>query len=364
MRTTPVLLAALAVSLAGCAVFDAPPEVTIQGLTNGLLPDPTQPIVLLFSKPPVPSTVRIEIARYIIDSNGLLGDQPGNTLNMPLETLFIHDPVDGDTGGNDVLAPDGSSMTITPSAPPPVGGQLVVLVEPGLSDYAGTVTTARRELVFSYTSTLTCDAPVHSFQSGTYFFLVAVEEPVNVQLQLFGRIDLDPATGAFSSQFTKAKRNPDPTRCNPPCPSTDACQLLPTMACVIPSTVASSVDDYSDYVPNPDAPTGFSFANTGCTLQEGAAAASFATAPSDVQVEMPMVTLRNTSISTSFAPDATGTLRGSGTLTADAVLLGTINSGMGQGNVTARSIPAGTPPGIPGPDAGPPSPDAGPPPSP
>jgi hypothetical protein len=342
----------------GCAVFDAPPEVTIEGLTDGLLSDPTAPIVLAFSKPPVPSTVRLEIAKYIVDSNGLLGDQPGNTLGMPLQTLFTHDPVDDDSGGSDVLAPDGSTMTITLSVPPPVGGQLVVLVEPGLSDEAGTVTRVRRELVFGYASTLSCDAPVQTFQSGTYFFLVSVVEPVNVQIQLFGQIDVDPATGAFNSVFTKAKRNPDPSRCDPPCPSTDVCQLLPSQACVIPSTVAGSVDDFSDYVPNPDAPTGFSFANTGCTVQQGAMTASFATAPADVQVEMPMVTLRNTSLSSSFAPDSTGTLRGTGSLTADAVLLGTVDSGMGQGNLTARSIaPADVPPGVPGPDGGaPPTP--------
>jgi hypothetical protein len=361
MRSAPLLLAALtAVSALGCAVFDAPPEVTIQGLTEGLLPDPTAPIVLVFSKPPIPSTVRIEIAKYIVDSNGLLGDQPGNTLSMPLQTLFTHDPVTGDTGGTDALAPDGSTMTITPSVPPPVGGQLVVLVAPGLSDDAGTVTKVRREIVFGYPSTLTCDAPVQTFQSGTYFFLVAVEEPFSVQLQLFGQIDVNSATGAFDAVFTKAKRNPDPDRCNPPCPSTDVCQLVPSQACVIPSMVAASVDEFSDYVPNPDAPTGFSFPDTGCAVQQGSTTAAFATAPTDVQVTMPMVTLRNTSLSSSFTPDSTGTLRGTGTLTADAVLLGTLDTGMGQGNITARSIaPADVPPGVPGPDGGPPTPDGG-----
>jgi hypothetical protein len=182
-----------------------------------------------------------------------------------------------------------------------------------------------------------------------------------VQLQLFGRVELNSATGAFDAVFTKAKRNPDPNRCHPPCPSTDVCQLVPSQACVIPSTVAPSVDAYSDYVPNPDAPTGFSFSTTGCAVQQGSTTASFAIAPTDVQVTMPMVTLRNTSLSSSFTPDSTGTLRGTGTLTADAVLLGNFNAGMGQGNLTARSIaPADVPPGVPGPDGGPPTPDGGP----
>ncbi len=357
-----VALALLSISLTpACAVFDAPPEVTIEGLTEGLLGDPTAPIVLAFSKPPVPSTIRIEIAPYLVDSNGLLADEPGNTLNMPFTPLFTHDPMFGDSGGTDVMSADGSTMTITPSAPFPVGGQLVVLVEPGLSDAEGTVTKVRREDVFGYASTLTCDAPVKTFKEGTYFLLVAVEQPINVQLQIFAQIDLDPATGAFDGVFTKAKRNPDPTRCNPPCPSTDVCRLIPTEACVIPSTQAGSVDEYSDYVPNPDPPTGFASLNTGCAVQQGAMTASFATRPNDVMVDMPSVTLRNTAMTVSFTPDGTGTLRGTGTLTADAVLLGTINSGMGQGNMTARSITAAeAPPGIPAPDAGPPPVDAGP----
>jgi hypothetical protein len=131
MRHALALL--LAVASSGCAVFDAPPEVSIVGLTAGLLPDARAPIVLSFTKPPIPGTIKIEIAKYVVDSEGRLGDEPGNTLGTGLETLFTHDPVNGDTGGEDMLSPDGSTMTITPSVVPPVGGQLVVLVEPGLS---------------------------------------------------------------------------------------------------------------------------------------------------------------------------------------------------------------------------------------
>jgi hypothetical protein len=332
----------------GCAVFDGPPEVTIQGLQEGILPDPKAPLVLAFSKPPVVDTVKLEVAKYILDSDGRLGGDPGDT--MPLDTIFTHDPMNGDTGGLSTLAADGSTMTITLSVPPAVGGQLVVVVEPGLSDQAGTVTTVRRRLVFSYASMLTCDAASRVVPSGDYFFLVAVDEPLNVQIQLFGAVDIDPATGALKGQFTKAKRNPDPSRCSPACPSTDVCRLLPAQACVTPSTPAGNVDEFSDYVPNPDAPTGFSFATTGCAIDETATTAAFATAPVDVQVTSPMVTLRNAALSSSFAPDAMGTLRGTGSLTADAVLIGTINSGEGHGDLTARSIPdGGAPPGIPEP---------------
>jgi hypothetical protein len=343
-------LAPLVVLAAGCAVFDAPPEVSIDGLTSGLLADPTVPIVLAFSKPPVPSTVKMEIAKYIVDSQGLLGDEPGNTLGMPLQTLWTHDPVNGDTGGMSVLAADGSTMTVTLSVPPPVGPELVLLVEPGLSDAAGTVTVARRQLVFGYQSMLTCDMPAHVMPSGVYFFLVAVDMPIAVQIQLFGDVSIDGATGQITGQFTKAKRNPDPNRCSPPCPSTDACQLVPSQMCVTPSTVAGSVDEFSDYVPNPDAPTGFSFMATGCAIDQGTSMSAFATAPVDVAVTSPMVTLRNTALSSSFTLGSDGVLRGTGSLTADAVLIGTIDSGSGEGDLTARSVAPGlVPPGVPGP---------------
>jgi hypothetical protein len=335
-------LAPLAVLAAGCAVFDAPPEVSIEGLTSGLLADPKAPIVLSFSKPPVPSTVKLEIAKYIVDGDGLLV--------MPLQTLYTHDPVNGDTGGMGVLSADGSTFTVTLPVPPPVGLELVVVVEPGLADAAGTVTVAERSLVFGYQSVLTCDAPAHVARSGVYFFLVSVDMPIAVQIQLFGDVSLDDTTGQLKGKFTKAKRNPDPNRCSPPCPTTDACQLVPTQMCVTPSTVAGSVDEFSDYIPNPDPPTGFSFEATGCAIDQDASTSAFATAPVDVAVQSPMVTLRNTALSSSFTLESDGTLRGTGSLTADAVLIGTINSGSGHGNLTVRSIdPSQVPPGVPGP---------------
>jgi hypothetical protein len=347
-RAVPLGITVALGLLQACAVFDGPPEVTIVGLNEGLLADPHAPIVLAFSKPPQPSTVRIEIAYNIVDSEDRLGDVPGNTLGtMGLDTIFTTDPVNGDTGGTEEIAADGSTMTITLSAPPEVGPQFVLLVEPGITDLAGTDTKVRREIPFGYSSSLTCNAPAQVIASGTFFFLVSVTNPVSTQIQLFGSLAVDPATGMVWGQFTKAKRNPDVTRCSPACPAGDVCQLLPTEACVAPSTVAASVDYFSDYVPNPDAPTGFSFANTGCAVDEGPTTGELNTRPHDVQVTSPMVTLRNTSLSSSFTADG-GTLYGIGTLSADAVLLGTDNDGPSTGSLRARSIaPADVPPGVP-----------------
>jgi hypothetical protein len=324
--------------------------VSLDGLTSGLLADPKAPIVVAFSKPPVAKTVSLKIAKYVVDAEGRLGDEPGNTLGMPLQTLFTHDPASGDMMGTSELAADGSTMTITLGVPPLVGEELVLLVEPGLSDAAGTVTVARRRVLFGYESMLNCNMPSTVMRSGAYFFLVAVDKPLAVQIQLFAMVDVDPATGQIKGAFTKAKRNLDPNRCSPPCPSADACQLVPTQMCVTPSTVAGSVDEFSDYVPNPSPPTGFSFNATGCAIDQGASMAAFATAPVDVAVSSPMVTLRNTALSSSFSPanDGTDILRGTGSLTADGVLIGTYNGGSGHGNLTARSIdPKDVPPGLP-----------------
>jgi hypothetical protein len=119
---------------------------------------------------------------------------------------------------------------------------------------------------------------------------------------------------------------------------------------VAQSELAASVDVFPDYVPEPDPPAGFNFAAGGCTADEGASTASFATEKVDIVVQMPMVTLRNGQLSASFDVDAMGVLRGSGSLSADAVLLGTFVAGKGAGGLTARSVPASqVPKGLPGP---------------
>lgn len=335
--------------LGGCAVYDAPPEVSIVGIENGLLADRQAPIVLAFTKPPVQSTVRIEIAKYVLDTEGHLGDEPGAAPETPFTALFTHDPDYGDTGGDAEFSADGSTMTITPNVALPVGGQLVVLVEPGITDATGARTAVRRRVVFGYASNLNCDAPVHTLTSGTYFLLTDVDEPINVQIQLYAALQIDPATGAVKGVFTKAHRNLDGSRCSPPCSSADACRTLPgPPMCVTPSTAASSVDEFPDYVPTPDPPTGFSFTTTGCVVDSDATTSEFAINPVDVEVQMPMVTLRNAALTASFSVDSAGVLRGTGALTSDGVLLGTTDSGKGHGNLTARSLtPEQVPSGVP-----------------
>jgi hypothetical protein len=344
-RRTMRLACALALAFAasGCAVYDAPPEPSIAGATEGLLPDPKAPIVVSFDKPAIADTIKLEIAPYV--------PEPPNYDTPPpaADVLFAHDPKTGDTGGTSVIAADGTSITLTPKFELPAGEEFLLVVEPGLSDLAGTVTKVERRITFGYASNLDCKAPAAVVRTGAYFMIAAVTEPFAVRVNLWASVDVDASTGALKIQYSKAIRNPS-AQCPTPCASTDVCQLEPTPMCVAPSTPATSVDEFADYVPSPDPPAGFGFSAIGCTVDESATTASFATARFDIVVDMPSVTLRNSAMNASFTVDSEDVLRGSGSLSSDQVLLGTNLVGMGAGELTARSVTsAQAPPGIPGP---------------
>ena len=147
------------------------------------------------------------------------------------------------------------------------------------------------------------------------------------------------SNGEFDATFYGATRNPDPSRCSPACPTTDACRTLPgPAACVAPSTTADSTDEYPDFVINTTA-SAFSFKAKGCVVDQPDNTALFVNAPVDVFVTSPGVTLRNTKLTATFAADPQGVVRGSGNLSADDVLLGTAESGTGAGTLVARTTP-------------------------
>ncbi len=300
--------------------------------------DPSAPVVVLFDRPIDKSTLTLEIARDIVNDRGQLADEqdpPGN-----LSTLYTYDPIRGDYGGTSVLSPDQTTFTITAADALPLNPELVLIVEPGLKDLAYEVpTVARRKIVFGYQLDLTCSAPSNVMPAqGDYFILIDVVQPVGTQVKLFATIGVDP-TGKFTAHFSGATRNPDPTRCTPACPSTDACRTLPgPPACVAPSLAANTTDEYPDFVINTTT-SGFSFDAIGCVVDQSDGTALFVNEPVDVFVTQPSVTLRNTKLTATFAVDAENVLRGAGALTADDVLLGTAESGPGTGTLTARLVP-------------------------
>lgn len=351
-RTTPLLpllATALLALTPGCAEYEGPPQIVITGAVDGHLSDTKAPIVLTFSKPVDPATLKLEIARLVTDVEGNLADEDDDPKTF-LGPLFTADPLEGDTGGVSILSKDATTLTIKPSAAFPVGASLVLLIEKGLADTTGHVTTTRKRIPFSYQFDLKCDKPSQVFATGTYFFLADVKEPIPAQVKLFASIDVDPATGAFVGRFTNSIRNPDPNRCKPACAPTEACRLLPVEACVAPSERAGTAEEFPDFVPNSTPPTGFSFQTTGCVIDQSDGTAAFITSPVDVAVKSPPVTLRNTQITGSFKI-VSDVVQGTGAIAADDVLLGTTSSGKASGSMAARSIPADqVPPGVPVPD--------------
>jgi hypothetical protein len=343
------LIAGSAVS--GCATYDAPPEVSILGLVEGKLTDTKAPITIQFDIAPDPATLKVAVAPYKTDEEGNLGDEDASP-ETQLNAYFTHDPKDGDTGGVLEIQPDGTTVVMTLDQKLPVGAAIVLLIEPGLAAKdTGAATTARRRVTFSYSSGLTCNEPVSVLRSGAYFFLASITKPLPLQVALFARLEIDPETGATQTRFTKARRNPDPSRCPMSCGEGETCQLLPTPACVVPSTPAGSVDEFPDYVPNPDPPTGFGFGVVGCAIDQDAMTSALATGKVDVEVQQPHVTLVDADLTASFTLDAFGVLRGTGSLSAPSVTIGPLDSGDGKGDLTARSMTEEeAPPDIPAPE--------------
>jgi hypothetical protein len=353
MRTVALLVCALVFALAAsCERYVAPPEASIDGLANGVLADPAAPLVLDFSKAIDPSTLSVKVIRFEPDADGKLADELGDP-TVDLHPLYAHDPVCGDTGGTGTLDASATTFTIVPDARLPVGPKLAVLVEAGLSDAAhdSTATTAvRKRLLFAYAFTC-AGTGTKLLASGAYFFLLDVEQPIGTQIRLFAAIDLDPATGRFVGQFTRADRLTDPTRCSPPCTGGNVCQTLPgPPACVVPSTRAGTPAEYPDFTADPTPPVGFSFTVDGCAEDQPDGTATFATQPANMVVQQPAVSVDGLVLVSSFATSASGDVTATGEITGDDVVFGTSHLGSGHGTVTATAIPASlAPPGIPQP---------------
>ena len=333
-----------------CETYEPPPTVTIAGLQGGILYDSKAPLVLSFGQPIDISTLKMRLAFYDTDLEGALPDEHDDHANDDqLRVVLGHDALDGDKGGHAEFAADGASMTFVPDSALPVGPKLVVLVEPGLKGTDGRTRINRTRLPFSYAVRCTKGTRAEKLKSGTYFVLLDVAKPLGSQIQLYGAIDVDAATGAFVGQFTHAARNPDGARCPSPCKDIERCRLLPAPACVVPSQPAGTVDEYSDYVPSVDPPVGYSFPVEGCAIDDGAGA-GIVTAPATMVVQQPAVTVEGLTLTAFFGPDATGGTRATGSLVADTVRLNGNPIGPGKGSMTATLIPAGkVPPNVPRP---------------
>lgn len=348
MKLRDLLVFCLFALVLACDVYDGPPEPRLSQSSSGLLSDPNAPIIVAFDKPFDPKTLNLEIARYLVDDHGRLGDETGDPAGK-LSLLFSHSDGDPDVGGTLTVDDAHQTVTITPKTALPITPRLVLIVEPGLADAAGTTTQVRRKLIFGYEFELSCNKPTQLLPAeGKYFFLIDVKQPVGTQVKLFASMHVDTQTGAFKAQFVRATRNPDPNRCPTPCKSNEACRLLPTPSCVVPSERAGTVDEYPDFIADATSPVSFQFTATGCLVDRADGTADFVNAPVDVFVTSPVVTLRNTRLTSQWSKDAQGALRVNGALSADDVLLGNISSGQGVGGLAGLYL-TNPPSGIPDP---------------
>lgn len=330
-----------------CEIYHPPPTVSIVGLESGVLYDSKAPLRLDFGMPVDPATVRMKIATLTTNLEGELGDEDADPATE-LEVLASHDPDSGDVGGVGIFEADDRVLTFTPQSALPVGPKLVLLVEPEIraKEDDARVRHNRTRIPFSFAVRCSAGAATN-FQSGVYFLLLEVEEPLGTQIQLFGAVDVDPASGAFYGQFTNADRNPALT-CPFSCASTEVCRTLPAPECVAPSTKAASVDEHPDFLPNPTPPIGYSFAAVGC-VADAPDGTGVSTAPATMVVESPPVTVAGLTMTGFFANPLPGEQpRASGSLTADSVSLGQSRIGAGKGTMRAVRVPDDrVPPGVP-----------------
>lgn len=344
-----VVLCALYVACAAaCEAYHPPPVPVIVGLESGVLTDVRAPLVVGFGMKVVPETLSLKVVLSSTDIEGRLGDEDDDP-STELEVLVSHDPFDGDRFGKTELLEDGLGIKITPDGAFPVGPKLELVVEGGLRSRDGTVLHMRRRIPFSYRVSCAGERPT-VLQSGVYFVLLDVEQPVGVQVQLYGVFAVEEATGIISAKFTNADRNPDPALCDGRCTTAEVCRLLPAAECVAPSTRAGNVDEWPDFVPNATPPTGYAFPVQGCAVDD-TRGTGLLTAPATMVVQSPNVTIDGLTLTAEFVADGAGGVRASGSLVADSVRLGSTAVGPGKGTMSAVRLPdTAIPAGVPQPD--------------
>lgn len=331
-----------------CAEYEAPPKPYIVGLQEGVLSDPTQAVVVKFTKPVKPETLKARIIRLETDVEGNLYDEDADPetkvdvlVDYPHERQLFDE--DGDELDPDAdktiseLSADHTTLTLKPVATLPTGPRLALVIDAGLSDTAGDTVRDRQRLSFGYKFSCSATTRSANFLEGTYFMLVDVKKPLSVQVQLFAQFKMN-EDGTFRAQFTNGDRRPNKGLCPAVCRDSEVCRLLPSPACVAPSERAGEPTEYPDYFPFPTPPYGFSFLVTGCVEDRGASAAMQAS-PVDVIVEKPAVTLQAARFTGAFDKQPDGSIVGSGSLAAPAVLLNNNLVGPGEGSFKAVYIP-------------------------
>ena len=211
-------------------------------------------------------------------------------------------------------------------------------MEPGLSSKEGVKTTTRKRILFSYDFKCSGTKGTKVVTSGAYFALLDIQEPVPVQIQLWGRMEVDAATGNVRAQFTNADRN-TALKCPTDCGPEKACRLKPAPDCVVPSLKAGGVDEFSDFTPNVIPPTGYTVTLTGCLEDQDETTAAFVTAPANLVVQKPEVQVNGLILTASLKKEPSGVVRSTGTVTGSEIVFGIARLASGKGTATIRSVP-------------------------
>ena len=120
IRGRSLALAALVLSAStpACATYDAPPEPRIVDLKEGKLSDPTMPLYLTFDEAFKPDTLKVKIAKYAVDAEGLLPDEDTDPMTN-LELLFAHDGPGKAVMGTSQILDNNRTLQIVPTSPMP-----------------------------------------------------------------------------------------------------------------------------------------------------------------------------------------------------------------------------------------------------
>lgn len=183
--------------------------------------------------------------------------------------------------------------------------------------------------------------------TGYYYFVVDVDY-LATQLQLYSHIEVDPKSGAWKGLFTNANRR-DVLNSRPGCPpgcAADApiCALVPSAKCVKPSEKQTSLEQYVDFLPEPDPPSGYTFLADGSALDQPDALTDFASTPFLIEVKVGtgsvVVQMQSTVLTGAFQLQSDGRWRASGTMNAAAVKLNGVGNAPTQGSFDAMSLSA------------------------
>jgi hypothetical protein len=351
-------LASLGLALAACETFQPAPSARLMYDVNGTMhAAPNVPLVVQFSEPVVPSSIKLEVidvgAPGSIDADGNLFDEqnPPKLDQFKQSTLIAYDAkASSDTnktyGATFQLDGAESALTIQPDKAFDVSVPYMLLIEPGLESHTGHATVPRNRFPFVYQL---AGGGRTRLPSGFYYFLMNVDFLAQ-QIRTYADIQVDPSTGDWKGLFTAAVRVPA-LDSRPGCPSscpaaTPICQLydktLP--ACVKPSDKQTNVDQFADFLPQTELPSGFTFGANGFAKDAPDGTTDFGTATFDIDIHVGSgnvdLTAKDAQITGTFSESTSepGRFVGSGSISVSQVAINGNSPTPTKGTFTAMSL--------------------------